>query len=266
MLNTLYPPIITTQPTTQLTPTVLKQQRDGWFRYISAVETNGSGVLENLSNQGRRAGDENGWPALRSTLDMYLRSATVVIAECSEIHDREHFSPEKASRTIGDENSRKRGRKADSGVSFSSNEHRRPSTSGTSGTSSSKHSAGSVASPASTTTSASIKASSALERLARELRRMRSKKPASADPAGSDMPPPAAVDDMAVTQPKVKKHATIRKMRSLGTLGDSKQKENYKTAKDAPALPKVDKELMKREMERAKRERDAAKAKESSKG
>ncbi|KAF2230214.1 hypothetical protein EV356DRAFT_454251, partial [Viridothelium virens] len=113
MLNTLYPPVVTAQPTTQLTPTVLAQQRDGWFRYITAVETNGAVVLANLTNQGRRPGDENGWPALRSSLDMYLRTATVVIAECTDVPSLQQFSN-------GPQQSRaaKRGRKADSGVSF----------------------------------------------------------------------------------------------------------------------------------------------------
>ena len=261
MLNTLYPPIITTQPTTHLTRVMLKDQRNGWFRYISTVEVNGPNVLETISNQGRRPGEENGWPALRETLDMYLRSATVVIAECSEIRDLDHFSPEKAPWRAGDENNRKRGRKADSGVSFSTGEHHRPSTSG-----SSKHSVESASSPSTTASSSAVKATTALERLARELRRMRGKKTATTGTAhAGEMPPPMAMDDTAVAPPVVKKHATLRKMRSLGALGDSKQKEHAKLAKNAPPLPMVDKELMKREMERAKKERDAAKAREASK-
>ena len=256
MLNTLYPPVVTSQPTTQLTPTVLKQQRDGWFRYITAVENNGPSVLENLLNQGRRHGEDNGWPALRSTLDMYLRSATVVIAECNEIRDLEHFNPHNASRRSSDENSKKRGRKADSGVSFSTTgEQQRPSTSGSSAHS--KRSVESTLSPTSNSTSPPvIKPSSALERLAREFLRLKPKKNVSAAPIV------AVADDTAVAQPGPKKPATLRKMKSLGALSDSKVKDNAKAEKDVPALPRVDKELMKREMERAKREREVITAKE----
>ncbi|KAL9085627.1 MAG: hypothetical protein Q9165_007528 [Trypethelium subeluteriae] len=292
MLNTLYPPVITSQPTTQLTPTVLTQQRDGWFRYITAVETNGAVVLANLTNQGRRPGEENGWPALRASLDMYLRTATVVIAECSDVpSSRQQFSsgPQgslaavaAAAASVEDGGGKKRGRKADSGVSFGGAssagggagaggnggiaEYTRPSTSGTSASARSKHSVeapyvSSTPTPTPVVTmSASSKAGSALERLARELLRMKPKKTATAAAVGGSSSsaaatvPVAAVDDSAVAS---KKHATLRKMRSLGALGEARQKLAAKEEQEArPAVPKVDREVMKREMERLRRERE----------
>ncbi|KAI9679178.1 MAG: hypothetical protein M1822_007388 [Bathelium mastoideum] len=305
MLNTLYPPAISHQPTTQLTPTVLKQQRDGWFRYITAVEQNGTAVLSNLTNQGRRPGDTNGWPALRSTLDMYLRSATVVIAECSDVRDLSHFEAKPTATSaagaaaLEDDSSnnnaagnRKRGRKADSGVSFD-----RPSTSG-----SNKTTAASKADPvaalpappvspsspsakvAATNTAAARrrasahetiaptpKASSALERLAREFRRLKARKatspsnPSATSGGASGGAPTATVDDSAIAAQQrggaSKKHATLRKMRSLGAMGEGARKaENARYAGEGggevPGVPMVDREVMKRETERARRERE----------
>ncbi|KAI9662619.1 MAG: hypothetical protein M1821_008786 [Bathelium mastoideum] len=297
MLNTLYPPAISHQPTTQLTPTVLKQQRDGWFRYITAVEQNGTAVLSNLTNQGRRPGDANGWPALRSTLDMYLRSATVVIAECSDVRDLSHFEARPATATaLEDDNTnnaggnRKRGRKADSGVSFD-----RPSTSGSNKTTAASKTDPVAALPApplspsspsakvaATTTAAARrrasahetiappapKASSALERLAREFRRLKARKATAAPSSNLSAAtgaPTATVDDSAIAAQQrggtSKKHATLRKMRSLGAMGEGARKaENARYAGEGggevPGVPMVDREVMKRETERARRERE----------
>ncbi|KAL9063179.1 MAG: hypothetical protein Q9157_008362, partial [Trypethelium eluteriae] len=144
----------------------------------------------------------------------------------------------------------------------------RPSTSGTSGSARSKHSveapylSSSSSGPAPTRASASSKAGSALERLARELLRMKPKKTTAAAAVGGSSSsssaattvPLAAVDDSAVAS---KKHATLRKMRSLGALGEARQKVAAKEEQEArPAVPKVDREVMKREMERLKRERE----------
>ena len=85
MLNTLYPPVTTVSPTKKLTPSILAKQRNGFFRYIQAVETRGPGVLETLEKQGALDGEENGWPEVRRTLEKYLRVANSTIAQCQDI-------------------------------------------------------------------------------------------------------------------------------------------------------------------------------------
>jgi hypothetical protein len=117
MLNTLFPPVTTAtvQPTSQLTPKILQSQRDGFWRYISAVETNGKHVLNKVIQQGAREGDETGWPLVRDALDKYLRLANAMIGECAEVNGRESLEDDSSYRTH-------KGRKVDSGISFSSAE------------------------------------------------------------------------------------------------------------------------------------------------
>ncbi|KAI9837844.1 MAG: hypothetical protein M1819_006778 [Sarea resinae] len=157
MLNTLYPPTNTSRPTPQLTPTVLSAQRNGFFRYIQGVERNGPAILENLIQQGRRQCDENGWAAVRDTVDAYLRTANAVIETCSDVTGVEQFIPESEAQM-------RQGRKVDSGVSFATDD--RPSTS-SSGANKDKPL------PPSPELPTSGKGGSTMERIARELRRMR---------------------------------------------------------------------------------------------
>jgi len=116
MLNTLYPPMCTIQPTASLTPTVMRHQRDQFFKYIQAVEQSGVSVLQRLSQQGKLPGDENGWPATRNTLDSYLRVANSLIDDCNQVTCAEDLGRRPSA-------SSKRS-KADSGVSFGSVGHR----------------------------------------------------------------------------------------------------------------------------------------------
>ena len=124
MLNTLYPPTTAIPPTRQLTAHILESQRNGFFRYIQAVERNGKGVLKTLENQGQRKEDVNGWAIVRDTVDKYLRTCNVVIEECQEVTGSEYFDPEIEAHRRAD-------RRADSGVSFATGD--RPSTSSSSG-------------------------------------------------------------------------------------------------------------------------------------
>ena len=124
MLNTLYPPVGMpnapfVQPTAQLTSQILSNQRNAFFRYITAVEKNGAAVLSNLMDQHKRARERTGWPSLRETLDNYLRMANNIIEECIEITGHEP-SPIAASfaSVETDEDSKKRD--WDSGISFGS--------------------------------------------------------------------------------------------------------------------------------------------------
>lgn len=119
MLNTLYPPVITAQPTVKLTREVLKNQRDGFFKYIQSVEKNGSHVLRTLMQQGKAPADVNGWLAVTRTLGLYLQLANSMVKECSGISDVSHVV-QPSPRIHGDSKSTRHSKKADSGVSFMS--------------------------------------------------------------------------------------------------------------------------------------------------
>lgn len=116
MLNTLFPPVTesTAAMTPQLTPQVLKTQRDGFFRYISAIDTNGKMILNQVMQYGARAGEPNGWPLVREALDKYLRNANDMIDVCSMVKDPSSLDELEAQRRGH------KGHKADSGVSFGS--------------------------------------------------------------------------------------------------------------------------------------------------
>ncbi|KAI9712361.1 MAG: hypothetical protein M1820_001574 [Bogoriella megaspora] len=258
MLNTLYPPVMinTSTPTTHLTPTVLQQQRDGWFKYIQAVEGKGPKVLQNLAEQGKRPGDANGWSALRHTLDSYLRTASSVITECSDINSLNSFTALSPTSSTDAETGKKRGRKADSGVSFTSNnsnETHRPSTSGSSGSSKLT----SITTPSPTTAMPAVSRGSTIERLAREIFRIKPKKtstPSSSRPTSSDhAPAPTAADDSVVIEVKEaanKKPKTLKKIKSLGALSEGHKKGNLTDLSPMPPMPTIDKN----EMEKLKAE------------
>ncbi|KAI9722831.1 MAG: hypothetical protein M1828_004397 [Chrysothrix sp. TS-e1954] len=130
MLNTLYPPSspgsmppsptaistpmtpsVAPNPTTTLTPTVLKNQRDAFFKWIRTVEAKGSDTLRPLMAPDRRhAQDSSGWSGVHETLDAYLRVANHIIEEYNEVKGLEDF----------DREGLKKNRKKDSGISFGS--------------------------------------------------------------------------------------------------------------------------------------------------
>ena len=122
MLNTLYPPTLTSSqfvpPTKQLTQQIVAEQRKQFFRYITAVEKTGPTVLKNIMSQHARQGEETGWPKVREDLDNYLRMANLVIDECLDTTGRS-ISPRSAtfpSNLTEDDHKRK----VDSGISFGS--------------------------------------------------------------------------------------------------------------------------------------------------
>ena len=124
MLNTLYPPTTVAPPTRQLTSTILSSQRGAFFRYITGVEKNGKDILKNLEDQGKAAGDANGWAVVRDIVDKYLRTTNGVIEECIEVTGPEYFNAERDAFHRNE-------RRADSGVSFATGD--RPSTSSSTG-------------------------------------------------------------------------------------------------------------------------------------
>ena len=126
MLNTLYPPVTASQPTSKLTPDILKRQRQGFFSYIQAVERKGPTVLRPLMDQNKNEGDDNGWPKVRDNLDKYLRVAMTLIEQYSQVTSASNMITSHREQ----EERRKRKEKGDSGVSFASvGVEGRPSTS-----------------------------------------------------------------------------------------------------------------------------------------
>jgi hypothetical protein len=123
MLNTLYPPINPNtghfvQPTAQLTAQVLSQQRNGFFKYISAVEKAGATVLTNLMLSAKKEEHPNGWVTLRETLDKYIDRANSIIEECNDITGHGQ-SPTSSSFSCVEPEEEGR-RKVDSAISFGS--------------------------------------------------------------------------------------------------------------------------------------------------
>ncbi|KAE8353254.1 hypothetical protein BDV28DRAFT_111500 [Aspergillus coremiiformis] len=115
MLNTLFPPVTdaTVNPTPQLTAQILKSQRDGFFRYIAAFETNGKQILDKVIAQGAPDGETTGWPLVRDALDKYLRLTNEIIDDCAMVNDQ-------SSLEIKAKEDTQPRRKVDSGISFGS--------------------------------------------------------------------------------------------------------------------------------------------------
>lgn len=205
MLNTLYPPTNSVPPTRQLTSAILETQRSTFFRYITAVEKNGKQVLKNLELQGKGPNDDNGWPAVRESVDKYLRTANGVIEECLEITGPDTLDP-------NSQEYRRSERRADSGVSFGLGD--RPSTSSSRGSRS--NSTNNKPLPASPPTGhppqpintplSPKKKGTTLEKIARELRNLR----ARSDPNKS------ALVAMEGEKPK-----TVKKIKSTSSLRDA---------------------------------------------
>ena len=128
MLNTLYPPGMTTPPTSKLTTSILRNQRDGFFKYIQSVERSGPRILGTLMQQGKAPSDDNGWIAVTRTLGLYLQLANSMINEVLEITNVQSVAPRADRDSKGSSRSSKDAkadikparepRKVDSGVSF----------------------------------------------------------------------------------------------------------------------------------------------------
>ena len=219
MLNTLYPPVISTQPTSRLTREILKNQRDGFFKYIQSVEKNGHHVLQNLMLQGKGAADPHGWIAVTRTLGQYLQLANSIIKECSEVSDVQQMSPRKNS----DSTASKHPRKVDYGVSFS-------------GVETSSARSNSIAEPVSPTdlsrpkTPSGNKHSSALEKIARGLKTIGRGRTDATEMIHDDTPSP----------PPPQKTKSLRKMRSLGSIDGRKGSKTDLTPTQASQSFNVD--------------------------
>lgn len=163
LLNTLFPPLDSRPPTPHLNGKLLLDHRMRFYDYISSFEKKGVQVLKPVIEQDRRPGEKTGWPVARGMIDSYLNLANNIINECSEVTGCQHFAETEAGQ--------RKGRKVDSGISFTSSE--RPSTSGSS-SSSSKNST-KPSTPLSQNTQAKGSNGSTLERIAREIKKLKSR-------------------------------------------------------------------------------------------
>ena len=208
MLNTLYPPSMSTAPTRQITIHILNSQRSAFFRYIQAVEKNGKGILKNLEHQGQRPGDVNGWTVVRDVVDKYLRAANGVIEESLEVSGPEYFDPVIEAHRRSD-------RRADSGVSFATGD--RPSTSSSTGSKSNTSSKdkplpASPASSAPPVPPTPKKRGTTLEKIARELRNLRSR---------NDV---REISNNTSSEVKESKARSLKKMKSTSSIGGVRAK------------------------------------------
>ncbi|KAJ5933376.1 hypothetical protein N7454_005705 [Penicillium verhagenii] len=117
LLNTLFPPVSdsTPTPTAQLTHHILKVQRTGFFTWIHAVGDKGCDILTPVLRQGAPAGEETSWPIVRESVEKYLTMAQEMIDECVLILEPTSLEVQSPQSTH-----RPKGRKVDSGISFTS--------------------------------------------------------------------------------------------------------------------------------------------------
>ncbi|KAM3413725.1 hypothetical protein BST61_g10413 [Cercospora zeina] len=267
MLNTLYPPAgITEQakPTTLLTPAVLKSQRDGFFKYVQAVEKSGPRILTTLMQQGKAPLDINGWEAVVRNLSMYLQVANSMINECIhlgvDVTSEVPRTPTKHVRNADSSASfdsipetEQRGRKkADSGISFGSaasteNLRRRLDSTTSNGAVANAEPAlvrrDSNAAPPSPVNSARPKTptggnrrGTGMERLARGLKSIgRSRTEVTEMITDYEIPDAASTQDRPL----------LRKMRSLGAL--SERKNSGLGSRQPSNTPAFDVEAMRKE-------------------
>ncbi|KAJ5628845.1 hypothetical protein N7490_011073 [Penicillium lividum] len=118
MLNTLFPPITdnTITPTSHLTPHILKAQRNGFLKYINGVAKKGLDILNPVLEQGAPAGGKTNWPIIFDSLDKYLTMAQEMIDECVLVLEPTNLEQAQAPQSPH----RHKGRKVDSGISFTS--------------------------------------------------------------------------------------------------------------------------------------------------
>jgi len=272
MLNTLYPPTMGsssqfTQPTAQLSPQILSTQRTGFFRYITAVERNGTTVLKSLMDQHKRPGDASGWTSYRETLDRYLRMANYIIDECQDV-SASSTSPLTTSFSSGEYDDEDR-RKVDSGISFgstnSSNRNSGQSHTTRPSTSSSLSTHSRITSrdkqlpekplpiPVEADDTIPAKpAGSTLERIVKELRKIKSRGNMRDEPKSSAMT--EEVPDLPRQPPstptKDRLKRSLKKMRSSGVLKESNNNSRPASREDGVYMggdvPAFDAEEMKK--------------------
>jgi hypothetical protein len=254
MLNTLYPPVMSSQPTAKLTIPTLQTQREGFFKYIQTVEKRGTGCLETLMKQGRKEGEINGWPAARRMLSQYLALANSIINECWDVNNLrfnatrplEPVAPPPAAPRASQDLEKRNGRKVDSGLSFG--------TQGQHSKNNSTNSAKSAASYRSVQVDTIGKGGTALERLAREFRKIRPRgKPITEIDISSSRRPSFQMMDqenLPLDSPSPKSKggvSRLRKMKSLGALSEAQSSMTSIMGFSRSATPTFDRTEMKKQ-------------------
>lgn len=232
MLNTLYPPVLASAPTSKLTALVLQAQRDTFFRYITSVEKKGPRVLNTLMNQGKAPTDDSGWPAVTRTLGLYLQLANSIMTECAELVDIQDLTPRKDSSVW----QASRTRKADSGVSFTSTDGRRPSIRSNAGAGTEPSSPVEMTRPK---TPSGTRGGTALEKLARGFKTI-----------GRSRTDATEMMQEGFTTTAVEKPRGLRKMRSMTTLDfrGSSRKGSLTTSENASVTAFDAKEMQQHRM------------------
>lgn len=240
MLNTLYPPLQTVQPTTQVTMAVQQQLRTNFFRMITEVEKNGTRSLVDLIKQGKQQHEIDGWAAVRESLDKYLQVANSMISECTEVLDikdpaRLTSAPGAAGR-----------RKVDSGIDILTASRKSSVCSANS-----RNSAyGSLLGPEAASTNehtpglrATYKSTTTLEKIAREFKYMTRSKPDICEIISTAPPVPqgSSFEEQVPVKP-----SGLRKMRSLSAL-NIKRANSRDTASSRPETPTYDADEMRQQ-------------------
>ncbi|KAL9625576.1 MAG: hypothetical protein Q9160_000289 [Pyrenula sp. 1 TL-2023] len=213
---------------TQVYLGIRRWQRNGFFRYITGVQKQGTGILSALIADGKRPGEDTGWTAVRDTVERYLRSANQIIDECFEVNGRDSLLS-----TISEESEESHRRKVDSGISFSgsstTSSRHRPSTSGSTTSSSRASKRDSREKALSDIQAEESKpephptkpAGSTLERIARELKKIRSRGDLKEGAQSrADRNDEESTQMQTYKEKKVRLRPSLRKMKSASTLGE----------------------------------------------
>lgn len=81
MLNTLFPPTVGELPNDRIQPKVMNQYRSSFYRYITAVETNGSSVMKAFENKLQRDDNRHSWRSTWDNLQHYISLAELMIKQ-----------------------------------------------------------------------------------------------------------------------------------------------------------------------------------------
>jgi hypothetical protein len=255
MLNTLYPPVMSTQPTAKLTIPILMKQRDGFFKYIQTVERRGTkDCLSNLISQNKLEGEATGWPAVKRTLTQYLTLANSMINECWDVNNVP-YNPTRPLLPLSEQSmdgvefdtDKRKGRKVDSGIGMGQDGYHSKNAS----TSSNKSSFSQFSQHSSRPGTPVGKGGSTLERIAREFRKIRSKQKVEV----SEIIPQRSYHELEqennqASAPTKTPMSRLRKMKSLGALGDLKQSNSSQTSlrgAGGTGMPMFDPAEMKRQ-------------------
>ncbi|TID22196.1 Serine/threonine-protein kinase [Venturia nashicola] len=257
MLNTLYPPVMSTQPTAKLTIPILTKQRDGFFKYIQTVEKRGNkDCLNNLISQNKLEGEVTGWPAVKRTLTQYLTLANSMINECWDVNNVAYnptqplLPPDEEPINVMDiDTDKRKGRKVDSGISMG-NDSLHSKTASTSSMKSSfsqysQHSQYSQQQPRPETPIG--KAGSTLERIAREFRKMKPKQRVEVSEIIPQQHHNVEQENGNAAASKTTM-SRLRKMKSLGALNELKHSNSSQgSLRTGSRLPVFDPAEMKRQ-------------------